>query len=96
MKAKPSKFMQKHSRGKILTNPPRRRRTSRVVSSKAVAARTSVIHAKGIGHAIEIRYARDGKTFKHKFGPGVVLAATDDNKLIIAGKSLRVRSYIED
>lgn len=97
MKKQPSAYMRKHARGKILTNPPRaKRRKRRVASSKAVAARTPVIRATGIGHVVEIVYRREGRKYRHTFRSGTVLACTSDDQLIIAGKSLRVRRFIED
>lgn len=97
MAKQPSPFMRKHSRGKVRVNPPKPRRVKRrKKTAKAAAKAAASIRAVGIGHVTEIVYRREGRLYRHRFKPGTVLAGTEDDQLIIAGKSLRVRPFIED
>jgi hypothetical protein len=78
--------MRKHTRGRLRLNPPSR-------TSKADGP---TVRATIIGKAQEIRYTRDGATYRHKFRSGITLAVTETDQLVITGPGLKTRLFIED
>lgn len=79
--------MRKHTRGRLKTNPP---------SARTARQSGPVVRATIIGKATEIRYERDGSTYRHKFRSGITLAVTETDQLVITGPGLKTRLFIED
>lgn len=102
---KPSKFMRKHSTGKLLANPPKARKAKRVrvkkarpVKARRVKPTAAAFRARRLGEvvAVEYRHAADGRLYRHEFKSadrGVIGFSPDGKALVIAGR-FRVQEFI--